>query len=181
MAQWRSSAWAWTLNAPSTLDEDDQELWLLCEADSIQSIECLYVCYKGERVNNGHLQGFIQFSNIVNFKAVKAMFHKSIHIEKCLGSAASNYKYVAKSKSAWRIPFWEKGELQLSNVIINPIGTKRTIREEFDPAHWWKEFKLKERESDEIEIAMDALKIHDPDYMPECGCHWDPRDHVTKL
>lgn len=162
MAQWRSTAWCWTLNAPKHLDEDDQEMWLLCEADSIQQIDCKYVCYKGERVTNSHLQGFVQFTQVMNFKEVKAMFHKSIHIEKCAGTAAQNYRYCAKKKSFWRIPFWESGTFTTEVNQRNGFFERRTV-EKFDPVAYWKEQEEKRFEELAIADALWDLEIlHDP-------------------
>lgn len=131
MAQYIGYDWAWTINAPSDLDEKHQKRFLV---DSIAQItaaltpEVAYICYKGERVTNGHLQGFVQFTVQVTRNQVKHILGKTAHVEKITKPPLANKRYVEKAESQWAIPFAEHGEFieEWRGLAKTGVSTKRS-------------------------------------------------------
>lgn len=116
MAQYTAYDWAWTINAPSTLNEEEQKQWLLTIVDLdleplAESDDVAYICWKGERVSNGHIQGFVQFIRKYTLSQVRSLIGKTVHCEKINSPPLANKRYVQKEESSWApILFTDYGE-----------------------------------------------------------------------
>ena len=146
MAQHRSKYWTWCLNAPRELDAEHQLAWLLEAAEKCKLIDCLFLCFKGERVTNGHLQGYIQFPMEMNRNAVKDLFpSKIVHLDKSFGSPMDNIIYVTKEETSWGVPYFEKGSLDLNEPGSRSLrSTNREPRKHASAANTkcdWQETK----------------------------------------
>lgn len=131
MAQWVSDRWCWTINAPKDKNEDEQEAYLLEVAEKVRGIDCKYICYKGERVSCGHLQGYIEFVEDHRMKVVKSLFPVThVHLTKARGDWEQNHVYITKLETAWRIPFYEKGTPKKNPGTLQRPTIKRSLTRE---------------------------------------------------
>lgn len=82
-----SKNWCFTLN--NYTDE---------QYEMISLLNCKYLVVGKENASTGtpHLQGYISFHKNKRFKAVKAMFPNTAHLEKAIGSAQQNIDYCTK-------------------------------------------------------------------------------------
>lgn len=107
-----------------------------------------YCCWQLERVNHGHLQGFVQFYDQQRFGKVKRM-HGTAHWEACNGSADANKKYCTKEETRLCGP-WEFGTMVSQGARVDTAdlfrsvlrGTKRSrdVMEE-DPQMWARNYR----------------------------------------
>lgn len=127
MAQYRSTEWCYTINAPKNSDEETAIEFLEPLYDLAMGLDAVYHVCKGEVGESGnyHLQGFIMFDRIYNRSEVKEMFDfkvSKIHVEK-RADKSSCWKaadYCKKPETAWdAFPLFELGELP-----VKPCATK---------------------------------------------------------
>jgi len=84
----RSRNWCFTLN---NYTAEEEKL--------IKDVECRFIIYGkeiGEKTNNRHLQGYIQFTNARTLTAVKRSISKRAHLEVARGSSEDNVAYCSK-------------------------------------------------------------------------------------